>query len=111
MRREFRAYDSADVPDVTEAVNAAYDTWKAGGKVLIHCQAGLNRSGLTAALVLMADGYTADDAIRLLRDKRSPVVLCNQAFERFLRELVEVCACGAGCTDGVCTAQELGEVD
>lgn len=89
-RLTFTAYDAAEVPDVAEAANAAYAAWKAGGKVLIHCQAGLNRSGLTTALVLMADGYSADDAIRLVREKRCPMVLCNATFERYLRELVEV---------------------
>jgi hypothetical protein len=28
---------------------------------------------------------TADAAIALLRERRSPAVLCNQAFERWLR--------------------------
>lgn len=86
-RTEITAYDSAEVPDVSEAVDLVYDAWKRGEKVLIHCQAGLNRSGFTAAQVLMKDGYSAKDAIQLLRDNRSPVVLCNQAFENHLLEM------------------------
>lgn len=57
------------------------------GPTLVHCQAGLNRSGRVAAVVLMLDGLTADEAIGTLRDKRSPAVLCNPAFERWLRGL------------------------
>lgn len=58
------------------------------GDTLIHCQAGLNRSGLVAALVLMAEGTNlyAHEAITLLRRQRSPAVLCNQVFETWLRE-------------------------
>lgn len=52
---------------------------------LVHCQAGLNRSGLVAGAALVLDGYTPDAAIDLLRSKRSPAVLCNRTFERFLR--------------------------
>jgi hypothetical protein len=83
-RLEIKAYDAAEVPDLAEAVNAAYDAWKLGEDVLIHCQAGLNRSGLVAAQVLMRDGYTAQDAIAKLRDSRCPLVLCNQPFELWL---------------------------
>ena len=57
------------------------------GPVLVHCQAGLNRSSLVAARALMLDGMTADEAIALLRDKRSPACLCNPAFEEYLRSL------------------------
>ena len=56
------------------------------GAVLVHCQAGLNRSSLVVARALMLDGMTADEAITLLREKRSPAVLCNPAFEAWLRE-------------------------
>jgi protein-tyrosine phosphatase len=57
----------------------------ARGPTLIHCQAGLNRSGLIAALVLIEEGMSADAAINLLREKRSPAVLCNPLFEDYLR--------------------------
>lgn len=78
------AYDADEVPDVEDLVEAAFTAWKGGKKVLIHCQAGLNRSGLVAAQVLMRYGCSPSDAISLLREKRSPVVLCNRAFERWL---------------------------
>jgi hypothetical protein len=57
----------------------------AQGKTLIHCQAGLNRSSLVAALVLMRMGVgSAREVIDLLRRQRSPAVLCNKDFERWL---------------------------
>jgi len=39
------------------------------------------------ARLLMRGGMTADEAITLLREKRSPQVLCNLTFERYLRAL------------------------
>ena len=81
--------DHIDKEALDSAANFALAKWQAGKKVLIRCQAGLNRSGLTAALVLMQSGYTADEAITLLRDKRSKYVLCNGEFEAFLRTLNE----------------------
>lgn len=57
------------------------------GPTLVHCQAGLNRSGLVAARVLMKLGRTSDEAISLLREQRSSEVLCNPAFETHLRSL------------------------
>lgn len=57
------------------------------GPVLVHCQAGLNRSSLVTARALMLDGMTAEAAIRLIREKRSPAALCNTAFEAHLLSL------------------------
>lgn len=66
------------------------------GPTLVHCQAGLNRSSLLSARALMLKDLkisdqqnapyhlTADEAIKLLRDKRSPACLSNKAFERYL---------------------------
>jgi len=55
------------------------------GKTLIHCQAGLNRSSLIAALALLKMGAgTPREVIELLRSKRSPAVLCNKSFEAWL---------------------------
>lgn len=94
IRHEFksylvvRLYDSLEqaldqVDDIATWVNAR----QAEGPVLVHCQAGLNRSGLVTARALMLGGLTADEAIALVREKRSPAVLCNDAFEAYLRGL------------------------
>lgn len=57
---------------------------RADGPTLVHCQAGLNRSNLVAATALILDGMEPAAAIALLREKRSPAVLCNPAFEAHL---------------------------
>lgn len=57
------------------------------GPTLVHCQAGLNRSNLVAARFLMMQGRSAEEAIALLREKRSPAVLCNESFESALLAL------------------------
>lgn len=69
---------------VIRAAAWAWQRWRAGDRVLIRCQAGLNRSGLVTTLVLMLDGYDAAEAIRLIRDRRSPWALCNNAFVDWL---------------------------
>jgi len=56
------------------------------GPVLVHCQAGLNRSSLVVARALMLAGRSAEEAIELVRSKRSPACLCNPSFERWLRD-------------------------
>lgn len=56
------------------------------GPLLVHCQAGLNRSGLVAARVLMLNGDSAATAINKVR-KRSPVCLCNESFTNWLHGL------------------------
>lgn len=93
QRYEVTMYDAGEVPDI-EQLHQLADTVVAallvGGKVLVHCQAGLNRSNLVAALALIKLGRTPSEAIGLLREKRSPVVLCNQAFEQWLLSLDHV---------------------
>jgi len=91
--REYRyaVYDSdiehMDLERIGEIVDLAHSAWKRGERVLIRCQAGWNRSGLVMALVLMKEGLSADEAINLIRQHRSPHALCNENFEKFLRKL------------------------
>jgi protein-tyrosine phosphatase len=51
----------------------------------VRCQAGINRSGLVVALMLMRDGLSAEDAITLIRSKRSQYALDNAYFVDYLR--------------------------
>ena len=74
----------ADMSRVVEAARWAYQRWSSGQQVLIRCQAGLNRSGLLTALVLMLAGWEAEEAIRLIRAKRSTVALFNDDFVDWL---------------------------
>lgn len=82
-------YDSLDGPDLEqlEAIARWVNTCRYQGPTLVNCQAGLNRSNLVAARALMLDGMSAQDAIALLREKRSPAVLCNPAFVEILESL------------------------
>jgi len=74
----------ADMGRVVEAARWAYQRWSSGQQVLIRCQAGLNRSGLLTALVLMLAGWDAAEAIRLIRAKRSQIALFNEDFVDWL---------------------------
>ena len=79
-------YDSEDQPAGQVGLLAAWvNSCRESGPVLVHCEAGLNRSSLVAARALMLGGMTADEAIGLIREKRSPACLCNPAFEAHLR--------------------------
>jgi Dual specificity phosphatase, catalytic domain len=81
-------YDSEDQGYAqVDAIAAWVNVCRADGPTLVHCQAGLNRSSLVAARALMLDGFTAQDAIALLREKRSPACLCNRSFESYLLSL------------------------
>jgi protein-tyrosine phosphatase len=89
--KEFRfgIYDS-DMKDfqtdeLHDIVVAAHRDWKKGKRVLVRCQAGINRSGLVMALMLIREGYSADEAINLMRTKRGEAVLANKHFESWLK--------------------------
>ena len=68
-----------------EALTTRAEAMLTDGPVLICCTAGINRSPLIAARVLMRQGRSADEAIALLRERRHPIVLCNPTFEAWLR--------------------------
>ena len=78
--------DSSEIPDETKlyALAECVNRYRSHGVTLVHCQAGLNRSGLVIALAMIESGTEPIDAIAMLRNKRSPEVLCNKAFERWL---------------------------
>jgi len=59
---------------------------RADASTLVHCQTGLNRSGLVVAVALVLDGYEPAAAIDYLRAARCSAVLCNRSFESFVLE-------------------------
>jgi protein-tyrosine phosphatase len=79
VRVEIEMYDAQEVPDEAQLLQIAkiVNAFRAKGKTLVHCQAGLNRSALVSALALVLDGIPASEAITLLRERRSDAVLCN----------------------------------
>lgn len=80
--------DRAEIYDITNSVsNQVYSKIKNGKNVLITCQAGLNRSGLISARVLMKFGFSAKDAIEIVRKGRGKYALCNPEFVEMLKAL------------------------
>lgn len=86
-----RLYDDLEGPNTDQIIGIAryVNTCRKTGPTLVHCQAGLNRSGMVAAVALMLGdgGMFAKQAIRLLRETRSPAVLCNPSFVEWLENL------------------------
>lgn len=57
-------------------------------RVLFHCQSGINRSAFLLGVYLVRhQGFTPDEAIELIRRKRSDLCLSNTLFEEKLRSL------------------------
>ena len=83
-------YDSdmtdVDLEQLHQVAEIAHNDWKAGKRVLIRCQLGVNRSGLLMATLLIKHGFNPREAISLIREKRSPFALSNGAFVRYLQE-------------------------
>jgi protein-tyrosine phosphatase len=67
-----------------EVASWGFKRWLAGDRILVRCQAGLNRSGLITCLILMLKGYSQIEAIELIRNKRSEVALFNRNYISWL---------------------------
>ena len=78
--------DPNDAPKLAEVAAVALRQWKSGKNVLFRCSGGRNRSGLVLGLMLRMDGYSADDAIQLMRIKRDASVMHNEDFNQALRD-------------------------
>jgi len=65
-------------------VEFGYNRWLSGDRLLVRCQAGLNRSGLVTALILMSTGLDAETAISEIRNKRADVALFNTEYVTWL---------------------------
>lgn len=78
--------DNADL-SMLEAVAEYVVAAKQDAPVLVHCEAGLNRSCLVVARVLMLEGYSATSAISILRKLRHADALFNVSFVRALEAL------------------------
>jgi hypothetical protein len=81
--------DEASKPEIIQLADWLHSEWKKGKRVAGKCQAGLNRSSLCVALVLLKEGYTATEAIALIREKRSAYALFNDHFVEFIHEVFE----------------------
>jgi protein-tyrosine phosphatase len=68
--------------DLAEAINVC----RQDGTVLVHCMAGMNRSGMVLGLALVKSGMEPKQAIKLMRAKRSPSVLFNKVFHDWLQD-------------------------
>jgi protein-tyrosine phosphatase len=77
--------DGTQLAGVIRLAQAAGEALDEGRRVLVRCYHGYNRSGLVVAQVLMHQGRGAEDAMRLIRTRRSPWALHNELFAEYLR--------------------------
>ncbi|MFJ4688826.1 protein phosphatase [Streptomyces sp. NPDC091377] len=77
--------DGTQLAGVIRLAQATSDALEAGRTVLVRCFAGYNRSGLVVAQALLHQGHSPDQAIRLIRTRRSPWALHNDLFVEYLR--------------------------
>ena len=84
----FDTHNQPDAPqpreELLEELGDLVNRLRKHGKVLVHCEQGLNRSGLVVALALIKSGMTPDQAIAHVKKKREGA-LFNESFCAWLR--------------------------
>jgi len=61
---------------------------KNGGKIVLHCLGGLGRTGLVAAKLLVDMGFSAKDAISMVRQARQSTIETDEQ-ERYIYDVWE----------------------
>jgi protein-tyrosine phosphatase len=89
-----RGFDVYQLPIHDQGISAVDEMQRAvawmraavdhGATVVVHCVGGLGRSGLAAAAFLRERGLDASDAIRVVREARSPRALETREQEAFV---------------------------
>jgi protein-tyrosine phosphatase len=77
--------DGTQLAGVIRLAEAACEAVDEGRRVLVRCWHGYNRSGLVVAHALIRRSRSAEQAIRLIRSRRSPWALHNELFVEYLR--------------------------
>ncbi|MFJ9695272.1 protein phosphatase [Kitasatospora sp. NPDC101183] len=80
----------AQLRAVREAAEATAEAVRRGRRTLVRCHSGYNRSGLVVAQALMTLGRDAGEAVRLVRERRSPWALNNPVFVDYLNTGLDV---------------------
>lgn len=70
-----------------ELARIVVDAVNDGERVLVRCRAGINRSALVAGLALLRMGWTTGEIVARMRQVRSPYVLFNESFVKYLEEV------------------------
>ena len=78
--------EMVDPTGVRAAALTVAERVTAGKRVLVHCSAGLNRSGVVSARALMFMGVPVAEAIAKVRSARGPYALSNRDFVAWLHE-------------------------
>lgn len=88
---DYQKVTNDEFKQIALAVSAACHAVERGGKILITCMAGLNRSGLVTALTLMKVlNLPSHIAIMQVRSSRGPRAISNPLFEKIIREVGRV---------------------
>ena len=81
---------AAQLAAARELAETAAVAVRAGRRVLVRCHSGYNRSGLVVVQALVDLGYQVDDAIFLVRYRRSKWALNNHLFVEYLTTGLDV---------------------
>jgi protein-tyrosine phosphatase len=90
------ALTAAELAGVRELAELAAAAVRDGQQVLVRCHSGFNRSGLVVVQALGHLGYSIDDAIFLVRYRRSKWALNNDLFVGYLTTGLDVASLLAG---------------
>jgi protein-tyrosine phosphatase len=83
---------ASQIRAVDDFVATVERDYAAGRRILVRCRAGMNRSGLVVAEVLIRSGLSAEEAVATIRRRRASGALNNEYFVAYLETGLDLAA-------------------
>ena len=78
-----------DVTAFLASMASVHALARQGANVVIHCRAGIGRSGMAASALLMFEGMTASEAIAMVSESRARAIPDTEEQRLFIHSLEE----------------------
>jgi len=82
--------DAPSIEHLQKGVEFIREISQSGGKVYIHCGAGVGRAPTMAAAYLLTEGYSLDEALALIRKARPFITITPPQMEQ-LKQFERIC--------------------
>jgi len=88
--KDLGRFTTIPMPEVVQGVETALPVIQGGDTVMVYCKAGINRSPMMACCILIGLGYSAEEAIRLVKEQREVSNPYHPTYQKSILQFEQV---------------------